>query len=127
MKTDMNEFNNYIKKLGNHMDQTCQRLGPNPTPEQNRLYSDIDYTTDRIIEARTGDQGYYLLRKARTDLEIDGLTVRVQQLNGGVNPAQAINPTLHAWETVDWGETIKQRPSDMTLDTAQKYVKKIQQ
>jgi hypothetical protein len=36
------------------------RLGPNLTPEQNRLYSDIDYTMDRIVEARTGDHGYFL-------------------------------------------------------------------
>jgi hypothetical protein len=60
MRTDVNEFNDYIKKLGDHMDETYQRLGPHLTPELNLLYSDIDYTTDRIVEARAGDHGYYL-------------------------------------------------------------------
>ncbi|KAL5372544.1 hypothetical protein DPSP01_013412 [Paraphaeosphaeria sporulosa] len=122
IKTDVNEFNDYIKRLSQHMSQTYIRLKPTLTPAQNLLYSDLDYTQDRITEARAGDHGPYLIAEARKKIEPKGLIVEVQRLNGGVNPAQAINPGLDNWETVDWAKTIKQRPSTMTIEAASKIV-----
>ncbi|KAF1964363.1 hypothetical protein BU23DRAFT_492864 [Bimuria novae-zelandiae CBS 107.79] len=60
IKTDVDEFNDYIKRLSEHLNRTYARLRPTLTPAQNALYSDLEYTQDRIIEARAGDHGPYV-------------------------------------------------------------------
>lgn len=60
MKTDVNEYNNYIKKLSNHVTETYKKLAGTLTPQQNALFAEFEYTTDRIVEARAGDHGWRL-------------------------------------------------------------------
>lgn len=58
-KVQTRVWNVYIKSPGDHLEKTYQRLAPSITAEQRALFADFDYTSDKIIGARTGDHGYF--------------------------------------------------------------------
>ncbi|KAJ3573085.1 hypothetical protein NPX13_g4830 [Xylaria arbuscula] len=91
------EYNDYITKLGKVADDTAKNKR---TDENKHLWAGFDDTRDKILTARTGDHGPFLIREAERRL---GSKMQIYKEDLGKSPG-----TGEKWETVDWAETFKQ-------------------
>ncbi|KAF2119737.1 hypothetical protein BDV96DRAFT_352002 [Lophiotrema nucula] len=96
MKGNVYEYNDYILRLSNKVNEA---YWTKKTNTNRYLWDDWDSTLSRIVEARAGDHGEYLIAAARGNLG-GGIQIHIQNMGN--------NPTTGArWETVDWAATVQ--------------------
>ncbi|KAI2782389.1 hypothetical protein F4815DRAFT_463088 [Daldinia loculata] len=93
------EFNDYIKRVGDTVNNTYKNKG---NSGNRGFWDSFDATLDKVSEARAGDHGPHLVQEAKAQLG-GKMDIQIQKLGSGNNPA-----TGEVWETVDWKETAKQ-------------------
>ncbi|KAK4031478.1 hypothetical protein C8A01DRAFT_42075 [Parachaetomium inaequale] len=92
------EFNALITKVNDIVNKAYREIR---TADNKHLWEDFDTTTDKIVTARAGDHGPYLLKSAGEHERLKGVvTIKKQKL--GPNPVA--NPPAD-WETLDWTVT----------------------
>lgn len=93
------EFNDYIKRVGDTVNNTYKHKGGSG----NRgLWDSFDTTLGMVSEARAGDHGPFLIQEAEAKLG-GKMEIKKQRVGTGKIPA-----TGGVWETVDWRETAKE-------------------
>ncbi|KAI1079781.1 hypothetical protein F5B20DRAFT_590323 [Whalleya microplaca] len=96
---DTREFNGYIKRVGDTVNNAYKNKG---NSDNRGLWDSFDTTLAKVSEARAGDHGPYLVQEAKAKLG-GKMDIQTQIVGTGKNPA-----TGDVWETVDWNETAKQ-------------------
>ncbi|KAI0181181.1 hypothetical protein GGR52DRAFT_21744 [Hypoxylon sp. FL1284] len=93
------EFNDYIKRVGDTVNNAWSKKGNN---DNKKLWDDFDKTMDLVSESRTGDHGPHLIDEARAQLG-SKFEIITEDVGSGKNPA-----TGETWQTVNWRETARQ-------------------
>ncbi|XDG05349.1 hypothetical protein ABKA04_004964 [Annulohypoxylon sp. FPYF3050] len=90
------EFNDYIKSIGNTVNNAYKDKG---NTGNKGLWDNFDATLAKVAESRSGDHGPFLVKEAKAKLG-GKMEVKIQNVGSGKNPA-----TGETWETVDWKGT----------------------
>ncbi|KAL2140527.1 hypothetical protein VTI28DRAFT_3731 [Corynascus sepedonium] len=89
------EYSALITKVGEMVNNAYRNK---KTADNAHLWKDFDSTTEKIVTARAGDYGPYLIESAKESTALKGVvTLKIQNL--GPNPVA--DPPVD-WKTLDW-------------------------
>jgi len=71
------------------------------------LFNSFADATDRIVEARVGDHGPFLISSAQAELDPKGVTIHTMKVGDGLSPVKDSKGDQAQWNTIDWQATIQ--------------------